>query len=138
MKKYENDAIKVAISWNDDGFNDRNKKICTDLLNFPHIRLWKNKFSIFNNKEDFLDGFDEQTKKLKEEGWHHTVTLDIKVVQSDETKVHLLLNQSRRNSENIEYHNFHTLWIMTKVDGKWGIQFRSSFLDKASQTKNII
>ena len=47
MKKYENDAIKVAISWNDDGFNDRNKKICTDLLNFPHIRLWKNKFSIF-------------------------------------------------------------------------------------------
>jgi len=50
----------------------------------------------------------------------------------------LLLHQSRRNSENIEYHNFHTLWIMTKVDGKWGIQFRSSFLDKASQTKNII
>ena len=40
--------------------------------------------------------------------------------------------------KNIEYHNFHTLWIMTKVDGKWGIQFRSSFLDKASQTKNII
>ena len=99
MKKYENDAIKAAISWNDDGFNDRNKKICTDLLNFPHIRFWKNKFSIFNNKEDFLDGFDEQTKKLKEEGWHHTVTLDIKVVQSDETKVHLLLHQSRRNSK---------------------------------------
>ena len=24
---------------------------------------------------------------------------------------------------------------MTKVEGKWGIQFRSSFLDKASQTK---
>jgi len=107
-------------------------------LNFPHVRLWKNKFSIFKNKEDFLEGFDDQTKKLKEEGWDHTVTLDIKVVQSDETKVHLLLHQSRRNSENIEYHNFHTLWIMTKVDGKWGIQFRSSFLDKASQTKNII
>ena len=138
MKKYEKEAVKTALYWNNEGFNNRNKEICTDLLNFPHIRLWKNKFSIFNHKDDFLVGFDDQTKRLKEEGWDHTVTLDIKVVQSDETKVHLLLHQSRRNSKNIEYHNFHTLWIMTKVEGKWGIQFRSSFLDKASHTKNII
>ena len=68
MKKYEKEAIKTALSWNDDGFNYRNKKICTDLLNFPHVGLWKNKFSIFKKKEDFLEGFDEQTKKLKEEG----------------------------------------------------------------------
>ena len=46
MKKYEKEAIKTAISWNDDGFNNRNKEICTDLMNFPHVRLWKNKFSI--------------------------------------------------------------------------------------------
>ena len=65
MKKYEKEAVKTAISWNDDGFNNRNKEICTDLLNFPHIRLWKNKFSIFNHKDDFLEGFDDQTKKLK-------------------------------------------------------------------------
>ena len=68
MKKFEKEAVKTAISWNDDGFNNRNKEICTDLLNFPHVRLWKNKFSIFNNKEDFLEGFDDQTKRLKEEG----------------------------------------------------------------------
>ena len=48
MKKYEKEAIKIAISWNNDGFNKRNKEICTDLLNFPHIRLWKNKFSILH------------------------------------------------------------------------------------------
>ena len=67
MKNYEKKAVENAIKWNDDGFNNRNKEICTDLLNFPHVRLWKNKFSIFNNKEDFLEGFDDQTKKLKEE-----------------------------------------------------------------------
>ena len=119
MKKYEKEAIKTVY---------------LGKINFLPIFNHKRRFF----KEDFLEGFDDQTKKLKEEGWDHTVTLDIKVVQSDETKVHLLLHQSRRNSENIEYHNFHTLWIMTKVEGKWGIQFRSSFLDKASQTKNII
>ena len=138
MKSYEKEAVDAAVSWNDDGFNKRDKHICTSLLNYPHIRLWKNKFSIFKNKQDFLDGFDKQTENLKKEGWDHTVTLEIKVVQSDESKVHLLLHQSRRNSDDVEYHNFHTLWIMTNIEGKWGIQFRSSFLDKSSQTKNII
>ena len=138
MKSYEKEAVNTAIFWNDEGFNKRDKDICSGLLNYPHIRLWKNKFSIFKNKQDFLDGFDKQTENLKKEGWNHTVTLNIKVVQSDESKVHLLLHQSRRNSDGVEYHNFHTLWIMTNIEGKWGIQFRSSFLDKASQTNNII
>ena len=138
MKSYEKVAVDIAVSWNDDGFNKRDKDICTNLLNYPHIRLWKNKFSMFNNKKDFLDGFDKQTENLKKEGWSHTVTLSIKVVQSDANKVHLLLHQSRRNNKDIEYHNFHTLWIMTKIEGKWGIQFRSSFLQKASQTINTL
>ena len=80
MKSYEKEAVDIAVSWNDDGFNKRDKEICTNLLNYPHIRLWKNKFSIFNNKKDFLDGFDNQTENLKNEGWSHTVTLSIKVV----------------------------------------------------------
>ena len=138
MKSYEKAVVDIAVSWNDDGFNKRDKDICTNLLNYPHIRLWKNKFSIFNKKKDFLEGFDKQTANLKREGWSHTVTLSIKVVQSDENKVHLLLHQSRRNDKDIEYHNFRTLWIMTRIDGKWGIQFRSSFLQKASQTKNTL
>ena len=51
----------------------------------------------------------------------------------DRTKVHLVLDQSRRKSNGDEYHSFKTLWIMTKKDNKWGIQFRSSFLEGASQ-----
>ena len=138
MNNYEKEAIETALRWNEEGFNKRNKEITIEYLHFPHIRLWENKFSIFEDAEAFLKGYDIQTENLKKEGWDHTVTLEIKVVQSDESKVHLLLHQSRRNSDNVEYHNFHTLWIMTNIEGKWGIQFRSSFLDKASQTKNII
>ena len=39
---------------------------------------------------------------------------------------------TRRNKKNEEYDNFHTLWIVTKINNKWGIQFRSSFLDGAT------
>ena len=137
MNKYEKKAIETALYWNEEGFNKRNKKITVEYLHFPHVRLWENKFSIFEDAEAFLKGFDFQTENLKKEGWDHTVTLDIKAVQSEEKKVHLLLHQSRRNKEGKEYHNFQTLWILTKINNKWGIQFRSSFLEGASQVSDL-
>lgn len=133
MKDFEKEAIETAIYWNEEGFNKRNIDICLEFLHFPHIRLWENEFSIFSTEEDFSKGFDIQTKKLLSEGWDHTVTKNIKSIQSNLTKVHLVLDQSRRKSNGDEYHSFKTLWIMTKKDNKWGIQFRSSFLEGASQ-----
>ena len=106
-------------------------------MHFPHVRLWKNTFSIFHVAEDFLKGFDKQTADLEKESWGRTVTSDIKAIQSSDDKVHLTLHQSRRDKENREYHNFVTLWIVTKIEGKWGIQFRSSFLEGVSQINPI-
>ena len=134
MKKYEQEAIDTALYWNEEGFNKRNQEISVEHMHFPHIRLWENKFSIFKNKQEFLKGFDQQSKNLASEGWNHTVTRSIKVIQSDPEKVHLILHQSRRDKKGKEYHNFHTLWIMCKINDKWGIQFRSSFLEGASMT----
>ena len=137
MNNSEKEAIETALLWNEEGFNKRDRKISVDLMHFPHVRLWNNQFSIFNSEEEFLKGFDLQTQKLEQEGWTHTVTKDIQAVQSDKSKVHLLLLQSRRNKDDIEIENFQTLWIMTKIDGKWGIKFRSSFVAGSSQISEI-
>ena len=135
MNNFEIEAINVARKWNNEGFNRRDKIICVKYLHFPHIRLWDNKFSVFT-EEEFIKGFDLQTEKLMNEGWDHTVTLDIKPIQSNKNKVHLLLTQSRRDKNDKEYHRFETLWIITKIEGKWGIQFRSSFLNASSQVSD--
>ena len=137
MNNSEKEAIETALLWNEEGFNKRDRKISVDLMHFPHVRLWNNQFSIFNSEEEFLKGFDLQTQKLEQEGWTHTVTKDIQAVQSDESKVHLLLLQSRRNKDDIENENFQTFWIMTKIDGKWCIKFRSSFVAGSSQISEI-
>ena len=84
MNNYEKEAIETALRWNEEGFNKRNKEITIEYLHFPHVRLWENKFSIFEDAEAFLKGYDIQTENLKKEGWDHTVTLDIKAVQSEE------------------------------------------------------
>ena len=132
MEDFEKEAINTALYWNEEGFNKRNREIFIEYMHFPNIRLWENQFFIFETEEEIINSFDDQSESLLNEGWHHTVTLNIKAIQSDETKVHLLLHQSRRNKNNEEYDNFHTLWIVTKINNKWGIQFRSSFLDGAT------
>ena len=135
-KIYVQEAIDLCMYW-EKGFNERNRDICIEAMHFPHVRLWESTFSIFYLAEDFLKGFDKQTADLVKEGWGRTVTLDIKAIQSSDDKVHLTLHQSRRDKENREYHNFVTFWIVTKIEGKWGIQFRSSFLEGVSQINLI-
>jgi hypothetical protein len=68
------------------------------------------------------------TQRLKDEGWHHTSSLSIDPVQVGDDKVHLAIRQSRQHADGTEYNGFDTLWIFTKLDGRWGVQFRSSFL----------
>ena len=53
--------------------------------------------------------------------------------QSGPDKVHLAINQSRRRADGTEYNSFPTLWIFTRVGGRWGVQFRSSFLAEPVQ-----
>ncbi len=128
MKIYEEEAIRTALHWNQEGFNKRNKKISVDFLNFPHIRIANKNITIHNSPEEFLKNWDRGQENLDKQGWDHTDTLSIKPVQSDKNKVHLLLHQSRINKKGLAYLDFQTLWIVTKINNKWGIQFRSSFL----------
>jgi len=102
------------------------------LTNFEPKKL-KNIWTIEDSISTYnIDKWGDKYFSINSKG-NISVTKDIKAVQSDPTKVHLLLHQSRRKSNGEEYHSFKTLWIMTKKDNKWGIQFRSSFLEGASQ-----
>ena len=71
------------------------------------------------------------TNMLLDEGWCVTVTKSIAAVQSSDQKVHLVIRQSRQRKDGTEYNGFDTLWVFTKINGKWGVQFRSSFLANA-------
>jgi hypothetical protein len=97
-------------------------------MHFPHLRLSRNRFQWWETTDDFSAVQEEVTRRLEEEGWHHTATLSIDPVQVGVDKVHLTIRQSRRHEDGSEYNGFDTLWIFTRLDGRWGVQFRSSFL----------
>jgi hypothetical protein len=131
-KEAEKQAIASFERWAQ-AFNDRDADGMVAEMQFPHMRLANNKFHVWEKSEDFRDPQPKMTEQLIAEGWARTFTKSITAVQSSPEKVHLAIRQSRQHKDGSEYNGFDTLWVFTKLDGKWGVQFRSSFLANAVQ-----
>lgn len=125
-------AIETFRRWAQ-AFNDRDADAMIAEMHFPHMRLAGTEFQTWKTSEDFRAPQDSMTVSLKEEGWHTTITKSITAVQAGDEKVHLVIRQSRQRADGTEYNGFDTLWIFTNIDGRWGVQFRSSFLANAVQ-----
>jgi hypothetical protein len=133
MSEPASEAIAAFQRWND-GFNARDTEAQVAAMHFPHVRLSAtNQFQHWATADDFRAQQDGLTALLRAEGWDHTASLSIEPVQIGDEKVHLTIRQSRQHPDGTEYNGFDTLWIFTKLDGRWGVQFRSSFLANAAQ-----
>jgi len=105
-------------------------------MRFPHRRLsGHNKFQVFETPTDFRASQEGIGPTLEAEGWHHTATLSVDAVQAGPEKVHLAIRQSRQHEDGTEYNGFDTLWIFTKIDGGWGVEFRSSFITNTGSSE---
>ncbi len=109
-------------------FNARDTEAQLAEIHFPHLRLAQTRFQWWDSADAFRAVQEEVTRRLHEEGWHHTATLSIHPVQVGVDKVHLAIRQSRQRADGTEYNGFDTLWVFTRIEGRWGVQFRSSFL----------
>ena len=98
-----------------------------DLFNFPHIRFANEKVGVMS-REEYLKSQNKVSELLHEEGWDHTQIKKIETIQNGPSKSHYKIHFIRYDKNNKIIHDFTTLWIVTKLDDHWGIQFRSSFL----------
>ena len=133
MSDSATEAIDTFERWAQ-AFNDRDADAMIAEMHFPHMRLAGTEFQSWVTSEDFRAPQDAMTASLREEGWHVTITKSITAVQAGSEKVHLVIRQSRQHADGTEYNGFDTLWIFTKIAGRWGVQFRSSFLANAVQS----
>ena len=120
------------------GFNSRDRDAMVAELHFPHLRLsGSNQIQVWDTAANINANFDEQTQKLKEEGWVRTDSILINAIQKGSDKVHLTMIQSRIHSDGSEYNRFQTLWIFIRENERWGVKFRSSFLVNATENTNF-
>lgn len=62
---------------------------------------------------------------IESESWDFSTVEDLEVIQAMPDKVIFQLVFERFNSDGIKYRRVPALWVLTKIDGKWGVQFRS-------------
>ena len=106
------------------GFNARNQEAIRAALHYPHVRIASGRVAIAHNASEFRIPFDAL---IAAEGWHHSTLDAAAVVHEGPDKVHFDVRFSRHRKDGTRYATHTALWIVTRENGRWGLQARSSF-----------
>ena len=104
-----------------------NQALC-DTMHVPHVRIsGEGVVAIFETREDLEQNYLKGFFARAGDSWHHTVLDWTEVNHSSENKVHVFIQWTRYDNDGGKLATHQSLWIMTKLNGRWGAQARSSF-----------
>ncbi len=108
------------------GLNARDATAVAATLHFPHHRLAGCRWQVWERPGDYtMEGFLARAG----EGWARSDWDYRRVVAAGPRKVHLDVQFSRYRADGSVLGRFRSLWMVTCLDGVWGVQGRSSFAD---------
>ncbi|MDC3358191.1 hypothetical protein OAX71_02170 [Pseudomonadales bacterium] len=105
-------------------FNQRDAAGWAASLNYPHVRFASGTVTVWNSAADFSD--TDAFEMLSKSGWDHSHWLTRDVVLVSPQKVHIATVFQRFNKRNEIIGTYQSLYVVTKKDGHWGTQARSS------------
>ena len=105
------------------GLNARDPDAIAATLHFPHYRLAGSAFKVWETPETYLDDFYARAG----EGWGRSQWNQQSVITAAANKVHLDMEFTRFRTDGSELGTFRSIWVITKIDGRWAAQLRSSF-----------
>jgi len=103
--------------------NARDESGLVATLHFPHFRLTGGRMKIWERPDSYLKDFYARAG----EDWHHSAWDFRNVIAAGPDKVHLDVQFTRYRDDNSAIGSFRSLWIVSKLDGRWAAQVRSSF-----------
>lgn len=92
-------------------------------LHFPHYRLAGSTIRVWQTPDTYFADFLARAG----DGWHHSAWLSRIPIAASDTKVHLDVTFARYRQDGSVLGEFRSLWVITKRDGRWAAQLRSSF-----------
>lgn len=103
------------------GLNAGDRAAVTDTLNFPHFRIGStgNITHYPNSNADHLENFRNRTRA---DGWHRSVIDKLETIFTLPTKAHVNVNFRRLREDGSEIGSYFSLYVITQIDGHWGIQ----------------
>jgi|TARA_B110001454_G_scaffold146579_1_gene136094 hypothetical protein len=126
LRAAESGAIRAVQEYMT-ALNDADHRTLFERLHIPHIRIAGEHVTIYQTRkeleEKYLRGFMDRAGV----SWKYTMLDSVEVMQASEKKVHLFIQWTRYDEQERAITTQQALWVMRKIDGKWGAQARSSF-----------
>ena len=94
-----------------------------DTLHFPHYRLAGVRMQVWENPTNYLDDFRARAG----EAWHHSAWNFRNIIAASEDKVHFDVQFTRYRADGSVLGSYRSLWVVTRINGRWAAQLRSSF-----------
>ena len=106
-------------------FNARDNDALKKTLHYPHVRINEaGNVNVWRDASEAGTNFEGLTRS---EGWARSSLDSVTMRQNDQVKVHFEVVFSRYKADGAKYATYQSLWIVTSVNGEWGVQARSSF-----------
>lgn len=119
-------AVAAAMAVMDDhlvGLNTRDEAALVATLHFPHYRLAGGRLEVWERGEGYLADFLARAG----DGWARSEWNFRNVVAAGPEKVHLDVQFTRYRGDGSVLGAYRSLWVIARLDGRWGAQLRSSF-----------
>lgn len=107
-------------------FNARDEERWAGTLLFPHVRIASGGVQVDESRASFVAATDLDAFAAAN-NWDFSEWDSIETVHAAPDKVHFKVRFSRFNPQGERYATFDSLYILQRVDGRWGIRARSSF-----------
>ena len=104
-------------------FNTRDPHVFAMSLHYPHVRMsWIQDPRIFADAE--AHSLNQSWDRLVEAGWDHSVGVEPSVIHESPDKVHIEGGWTRVREDGSQLLVNRVSYIVTRLDGLWGIQCR--------------
>ena len=107
-------------------FNARDEAAWADTLQFPHVRLASGTVVVYPDRASFIGAMDLDAFAAST-GWRRSSWDNMVVIQESSSKVHIRVRFSRFDAQDELMASYDSLYVIEKIDGRWGVRARSSF-----------
>jgi hypothetical protein len=107
------------------GLNYYDAQAMDAAMHFPHVRFAGGQIKIYPKAGD--NPMDLFERLRREDDWKYSRWVSRELVQCSDIKAHYALSYTRFRSDDSVIGVYESLYVLTKVEGSWGIQMRSSF-----------
>ena len=108
-------------------FNRQDLVAWENTFHFPHYRLASGRMHVSNAPGEITAAAME--RYLDSIGWHHSTWDRRDIIHFSDNKVHVDTKFTRYRKDGSIIGSYESLYILTRMEGKWGVIVRSSFAE---------